>query len=69
MKPNLNFSRFNVNILHFLETGKKMQKFMLILLVAVLVMASAASADTFRFMQSGNWEDSQWQKESTAPPL
>jgi len=46
---------------------------MLMLLVAVLVMASVASADTFRFMQSGNWEDSQWQNQTqgltnVAPP-
>ena len=40
---------------------------------AVLLAVSGASADVFRFMGNGNWEDSQWQNQTqgldnVAPP-
>ena len=45
----------------------------LVVLTCVLLVASFASADVFRFMGNGNWEDSQWQNQTAglnnvAPP-
>jgi len=50
-----------------------MKSVSIVCVVAVLLMASVASADTYRFMGNGNWEDSQWQNQTqglnnVAPP-
>ena len=48
----------------FLRGDEIMKKTSVVSVVTVLLMASMASADTFRFIGSGNWEDSNWQNQT-----